>query len=138
MGARPQVIDLRPATRDEANVLIRRWHRHHPPVKSHRFAIAAEISDEVVGVVIVANPVARLLNDGRTFEVVRLCIDPASPRNVASRLLGAARRASAAMGVRRLVSYLRSDERGGSYVAAGWEPIADVKAEAWGSAQPPK
>ncbi len=56
---------LRPATRDEANRVVTRWHSHHKPVRAHRFAIAAEVD----GVVVVASPVARALNDGYTFEV---------------------------------------------------------------------
>ena len=112
---------LRPIARDEANRVIAAWHRHHKPVRSHRFAIAAWVLEELVGVVVVGNPSARALQDGVTFEVTRLCTN--GHRYAASRLLGGAWRAARAMGVVRLVSYTRA-RRGGhllpsSELAAG-------------------
>lgn len=123
------MIELRPITRDDAGEVLRRWHRHHKRVQGHRFAIAAYSGDELVGVVIVGNPKAKALNDGTTFEVTRLCTN--GHRNAASRLLGAAWKAAKAMGVRRMVSYLRSDEEGVCYRAAGWTVAADVQGREW-------
>lgn len=76
-------------------------------------------------------PSARLLNDGATWEVTRLCVGPDAPRFAASRLLGAASRAAEACGITRLISYTRLDERGTCYRAAGWHPTAVVKGEPW-------
>ena len=125
---------VRPSTRDEANAVVLKWHSHHKPVRAHRFALAAEVFDEsdcpeLVGIVIVASPVARALNDGRTFEVVRLCTN--GYKNAASFLLGAAWRTCKAMGVRRLVSYTREDEHGTCYRAAGWRVTKQVRGEKW-------
>lgn len=128
-GSDVRDLEIRPITRDEANAIVWLYHSHHDAVRSHRFAIGAFIGDGVLGCVIVGNPIAQALCDGVTFEVLRLCTW--GGRNVASRLLGAAWRASRAMGVRRLVSYLRADERGTSYRAAGWRCVADVKGRAW-------
>ena len=128
-------IELRPFTRDEANAVITRWHSHHKPVKGHRFAIGAVCDGAIVGVVIVGNPKARLLNDGVTFEVTRLCTN--GHNNAASRLLGAAWRAARAMGVTRMVSYLRSDERGVCYRAAGWIEAAPVAGRSKSEVSPP-
>ncbi len=116
-------------TRDDANAVIARWHSHHRPVKGHRFAIGAYCEGEVVGTVIVGNPKARLLNDGVTFEVTRLCTN--GHKNAASRLLGAAWRAARAMGVTRMVSYLRADDTGVCYRAAGWTQRAAVPGRQW-------
>lgn len=129
------MIDLFPMSRDDANALVRSWHRHHKPVQGHKFAVGARLDDRnctVVGCVIVARPVAEALDDGTVFEVTRLCgpgVDavPAS-KNVASKLLAAARDASFAMGVRAVISYLRFDEAGVCYKAAGWVPVAEVPA----------
>lgn len=120
---------LRPITRDEANRVIMEWHRHHKPVRSHRFAIAGWVLEELVGVVVVGNPSAPALQDGITFEVTRLCTN--GHRYAASRLLGASWRAARAMGVTRLVSYTRADELGTCYRAAGWEPVKTVRGEGW-------
>jgi len=133
-------VTLRPAALEEANAIVRRWHSHHKPVQIARFSIAAEDDGHVVGVVIVGNPKAAALQDGYTFEVVRLCtsggrvVDRHGKEHAlgaASLLLGAAWKASKAMGVRKLISYIRHDEDGVCYKAAGWRKVADVKGRGW-------
>ena len=125
-------ILLRPATLREARAFVAAWHSHHAPPVGHMFSIAAEVGGSVVGVVVVGRPVAPGLADARTLEVTRLCCD-GSVKNVASRLLGAAWRAASAMGVTRLVSYIREDEQGTCYRAAGWRASAEVKGREWTS-----
>lgn len=122
-------MTLRPITRDAANAVILRWHRHHRPVRSHRFAIAGYDGEELVGVVVVGNPVAAALQNGVTFEVLRLCTN--GHRYAASRLLSAAWKAARAMGVLRMVSYTRADEAGTCYRAANWRDVARVRGEGW-------
>lgn len=84
---------------------------------------------ECVGVVIVSRPVARLLDDGRTLDVTRLCTN--GRKNAASALLGRARRFAQIAGARRLVSYTLASEAGTSYKAAGWHEAARVKPRPW-------
>ncbi len=124
------MIVLAPITRDKANAFVTLNHRHHKAVRSHRFAVSVSVDGAMVGVVIVASPVAWPLDDGKTFEVVRLCVRSGC-QNVSSRLLGASWRASKAMGVVRLVSYTRADESGSCYLAAGWRPVARVRGRDW-------
>lgn len=123
-------IELRPLTRDGANAAIKQWHSHHKPVRSHRFAIGAYVGEVLVGAVIVGNPIAAALAaDPCVGEVLRLVTN--RHPHVASRLLGAARRAAQAMGYRKLISYTREDELGTCYRAAGWQAVARVDGEAW-------
>lgn len=98
------MLELVPITRDEANNLIERWHRHHGRVKGHRFAIGAIGPDGPCGAAIVSNPRARAFNDGLTAEVVRLVTD--GTPHVASKLYAACWRAWRAMGGRRLITYI--------------------------------
>jgi hypothetical protein len=136
--ARPsRALTLRPLARDEANAHIRRWHRHNAAVKGHKFAIGVQLGRELLGVVVVGRPSARALDNGLTFEVTRLALIPNAPRNAASKLLAAAWRAARAMGVTRLISYTRADERGTCYRAAGWAPAARVRARPWSTASRP-
>lgn len=132
------MIIIVPLTRDGANEVVRRWHRHHKPVKGHRFAVGALLevgSEEVVGTAIVGRPSAPTLDDGYTFEVTRHCTrgvaEYPSDKDVGSKLLGAVGRASDAMGARLLVSYTREDEDGTCYRAAGWVRAADVRGKSW-------
>lgn len=121
------MIELVPMVRDEANALIREWHRHHKPVRNgHRFAIGAICEAGPLGVVLVGNPIAPEFQTGRIFEVLRLATPEDAVRYVAGRLLGAARRTAIEMGFRRGVSYTRIDEPGTCYRAAGWWPTAKV------------
>lgn len=132
------MIVLVPLTRDGANEVVRRWHRHHKPVKGHRFAVGAVLevgSEDVVGCAIVGRPSAPTLDDGYTFEVTRHCTRgvEAHPedKNVASKLLGACTRAGEAMGVRLMVSYTREDEDGAAYRACGWVPYGPIRGKSW-------
>ncbi|HEV7717161.1 MAG TPA: XF1762 family protein [Steroidobacteraceae bacterium] len=122
-------LSLRPMTRDDANVLVRQWHSHHKPVVGHCYAIGCYRDSEPCGAVIVGRPVAPALQDGLTFEVTRLVTDRTP--HAASKLLGAAWRAARAMGCKRMISYVRADEAGACYLAAGWRPVASVRGEAW-------
>jgi hypothetical protein len=128
------VIALRPISRDEANRYVAEYHSHHKPVVSDKFRISAVLFNEPdmprVGVVIAGRPSARLLDDGRTLEVTRLCCR-GKDKNVASRLLAASTTAADAMGYIRVVSYIRKDESGICYEAAGWVAVAEVKGQPW-------
>ena len=84
-----------------------------------------------VGVAIATRPVARLLDDGFTMEIARLCLTDAG-HNAVSQLVGALGRAGAALGFRRLITYTRSDETGASMRAAGLTYVGVTRAEGWG------
>jgi hypothetical protein len=64
-------ITLVPLGRDAANEIVTKWHRHHKPVKGHKFATGAILAGEIVAAIIVSRPVAEALDDGFCFEVTR-------------------------------------------------------------------
>ena len=72
----------------EANMLVEAMHRYHAPVWRDKFRVAAERDGQLVGVVQLGRPVSRMLDDGKTIEVVRLCTD--GSHNVCSFLLSRA------------------------------------------------
>ncbi|GIH99156.1 XF1762 family protein [Planobispora takensis] len=107
-----------------ARAFIAWSHRHLPPPQGAKFAIGVGTEAGVlVGVAVVGRPVARAFDDGHTIEVTRLATD--GTPNACSALLGAAWRASRAMGYRRLITYTRADEPGTSLRAAGLRCVAD-------------
>ena len=59
----------------EAQLFIDKNHRHHNAAHRDKFRIGAEVNGVLVGVVQVGRPVARMLDDGKTLEVLRLCTD---------------------------------------------------------------
>jgi hypothetical protein len=72
-----------------------------------------------VGVAIVGRPVARLFDDGKTAEVIRVCTD--GTKNACSFLYARSKRAAHALGFVRLVTYTLPTESGASLKGAGWK-----------------
>jgi hypothetical protein len=95
-----------------------------------------ERARELCGVAIVGRPVARLLQDGYTAEVVRCCTD--GTRNAPSMLYAAAWRACRALGYRRLLTYTLPSEGGASLRAAGWRLIGEAGGGSWDRPQRPR
>lgn len=110
-----------------ANEFVRLYHSHNLPVAGHRFSIGAEHSGELVGVCIVGRPIARMLQDGVTAEVLRVCTTDYSPKGTGSFLYSAAWRAWRSMGGRRLITSTLQDESGASLRGAGWKTVAATK-----------
>ena len=112
------MLRLRPISLRDANEYVRKHHRHHKPVAGHKFSIGCEADGELVGVIIAGRPVSRYLDDGFTLEVTSLCTNGA--KNACSFLYGAAARAAAAMGYKRIITYTLESENGASLRASGW------------------
>lgn len=127
MTARLVPISLR-----DANAFVSRFHRHCQATwrNGGKFAIGLRDGPDLLGVVIVGRPVARLLDDGLTCEVLRLTVAPGA-RNACSTLYRAAWRAWRAMGGRRLVTYILQDESGSSLRGAGLTLVAQVNGGGW-------
>jgi hypothetical protein len=132
-------LELRPISFRDACAFIRLHHRHHPAPRGWKFGVAAARDGEVVGVVMVGRPVARLLDDGSTLEVTRLCtIEEASAKNAASLLYSVAWRAARALGYHRLITYTLCEEAGVSLRAAGWRPIRQTRGGTWSRPSRPR
>lgn len=112
------MLRLKPISLRDANEYVRQHHRHHKPVAGHKFSIGCEADGELVGVIIAGRPASRYLDDGFTLEVTRLCTNGA--KNACSFLYGAAARAAAAMGYKRIITYTLESENGASLRASGW------------------
>lgn len=102
----------------EANDFVARLHRHHKPVLRDKFRVGCEVGGILVGVAQIARPVSRMLDDGQTVEVVRLCTD--GTKGACSFLYSRAARIAREMGYKRIITYILSSENGTSLKAAGW------------------
>lgn len=129
-------LELQPISLAEANEFVRKHHRHHGKVQGHKFSIAVNDGERVVGVVVVGRPVARMLDDGWTLEVTRLCTDDTP--HVASKLYAAAWRAARAMGYKRLITYTLDSEPGTSLNAAGWKCVGQAGGGTWNRKDRPR
>jgi len=129
-------LELTPITLRESNAYVTAKHRHHGPVRGQLFSIGAAQNGEMVGVVIVGRPLARMLQDGYTAEVLRLCAD--GTKNVCSLLYAAAWRAVRAMGYTRLITYILDTEHGTSLKAAGWKCVGLAGGGSWSRKSRPR
>ena len=68
-------LQIVPVSLSEANAFVRLHHRHHGPTVGHKFSLGIEDETGIRGVAIVSRPVARMLDDGLTLEVVRVATD---------------------------------------------------------------
>ncbi len=115
----------------EANALVEQWHRHHKRAQGHRFSLGViDGAGELHGAAIVGRAVARLAGHPRdVLEVVRLVTD--GTPNACSILYAAAARAGAAMGYRRIQTYIMDAEPGTSLRAAGWTDEGTAGGGTW-------
>ena len=131
-------LRLVPVSLAQANEHVAQWHRHSLPVVGSKFQVGAADDDGILrAVAIVGRPVARHFDDGMTLEVLRVASDGA--RNANSMLYGACRRATFALGYRRLVTYVLASEGGASLRASGWRVVASrPPREGWSAPSRPR
>jgi hypothetical protein len=103
---------------EEANEFIAAYHRHHKPVRGHRFSLGCADWLGLAGVVIVGRPVSRGFDARKRVEVTRLCTD--GTPNACSFLYSAAARAAKALGYAVIGTYILASESGTSLKATGW------------------
>jgi len=114
---------IAPLKLKEANEFVRNFHRHNRPVVGHVFSIGASDGSKLVGVAICGRPVARMLDDGVTLEVLRLCVVDNSPKGSCSFLYSRAWRAASSLGWNRLITYTLRSESGASLRGANWKCV---------------
>lgn len=130
------MMQLVPLKRDEAKAWVEKHHRHNKPPLGDVFRVGLALDGQIVGVAIAGRPVARGLDDGRTLEVTRVCT--VGLKNACTMLYGACRRAAAALGYQRLVTYTLASEPGTSPSAAGFVRVREVKGRQWSCPSRPR
>ena len=118
-----------PLTLKEANLFVKKYHRHNKPVVGCKFAIGAEKDGKLVGVAIVGRPVARLLDDKKTTEITRVCTD--GTRNANSFLYARCKKICQLMGYEKIITYTLQSESGSSLRAVGAKAEVKIKPQTW-------
>ena len=132
------MLTLRPCTLKKASAFVAAHHRHHRPPQGGLWAVSVEQDGKLVGVAVVGRPVARMLDDGLTAEVTRLCVLEGSQRGAPSMLLGACWRAAKALGYGRMVTYTLPEEGGASLRGAGWREVGPAGGGTWNCPSRPR
>lgn len=126
-------MNVVPLSLREANDFVEANHRHNGRTSRNggKFAIGADHQGQLVAVAIVGRPIARLLADSFTAEVLRLCTIEAAPKGTCSFLYSACWRAWRSLGGSKLITYTLATEGGASLRGAGWRMVAECKPTTW-------
>jgi hypothetical protein len=122
-------MKVTPLTLRAARAYVDEHHRHHRAPQGGLFAVGAEVNGRMVGCAIVGKPVARMLNDGQTVEITRMCTD--GTRNACSFLYRACVRIANAMGYRKVITYTLPEEGGASLRGAGFKHTSTSRGGSW-------
>ncbi len=113
---------IAPITLKEANSFVVKNHRHHDSVTGCKFAIGLykniKGTETLIGTAICGRPVSRILDDGRTLEINRLCVT--EDGNSCSMLYGACGRVAKEMGYKKIITYILESETGISLKASNF------------------
>lgn len=119
-----------PVSFKTAKEFVNKNHRHHKGPQGHKFSIGvADETGTLRGVAIAGRPVSRMLDDGLTLEVTRLCTD--GVYNGCSILYGRMRRIAKEMGYKHIITYILSSEDGTSLKASGWQKERETEGGSW-------
>lgn len=113
----------------EAAAYVAKFHRHHRAPSGSLFQIGLNDGENLIGVIIVGRPVARLLDDGNTCEVTRCCTD--GTMNACSLLYSRARKAAFSLGWSKIITYTLPEEGGASLRASGWVCVGEAGGGSW-------
>jgi hypothetical protein len=127
-------VNFRPLTLRAANDFVEAHHRHSARTSNDggKFAVGLEDGGQLVGVAIVGRPIARLLHDDTTAEVLRVCVLPGAPMGACSKLYAQCDRIWKLMGGKRIITYTLKRETGASLRGAGWQITGEVDGAQWG------
>ncbi|MCX6763333.1 MAG: hypothetical protein NTZ97_01180 [Candidatus Moranbacteria bacterium] len=118
-----------PLTLKEANQFVLKYHRHNSSTTGCKFAIGVLDKNKLVGVAIAGRPVARLLDDGITLEILRVCTD--GTRNANSFLYDKVRKIAGLMGYKTVITYTLEKESGASLKALRAKVVSKVQKNTW-------
>lgn len=129
-------VVIRWITQKRANAFVAQHHSHNDPVRGDLFRAGAFLDSELIGVGIVGRPIARMLDDGLTAEVLRICTDGIERRvtdrrgeehtlPVCATLYASLARVWACFGT-RLITYTLEREAASALKGLGWKAVAEV------------
>lgn len=107
-----------PINLKQANEFVLAHHRHNTKVVGCKFCIGLWANNKLCGVAIVGRPVSRVLDNGFTCEINRLCTNGIT--NGCSKLYGACCRIAREMGYKKIITYILKSENGASLKASNF------------------
>lgn len=122
-------MEIRPIPYRVAADFINANHRHHQAPQGMKWAVGLYDGDLLRGVATVGRPVSRMIDDGLTCEITRVCTD--GMHNACSMLYGACQRIAKAMGYKKIITYTLDSEDGSSVKAANFLYDGETDGGSW-------
>lgn len=122
-------MNIKPISLRNANEFVTSYHRHNKAVTGHKWSLGLYENNILIGVGIVGRPIARMLDNGQTLEILRVCTN--GKKNANSYLYGRIARIARLMGYERLITYTLKEESGASLRAIGAKPQKELQAQIW-------
>lgn len=123
-------MEIIPITIRAANVFVTDFHRHNKRVTGAKFAIGLTEDCKLIGVAIAGRPIARMLDNGKTIEILRVCVLE-KYKNANSKLYGRVKRICQLMGYEKIITYTLQTESQASLKAIRAKPVSNVKLGGW-------
>lgn len=129
-------LELDVIEQKDAKAFVRLHHAHHKkPPAGWRFGGAVRNGGDIMGVVMVGRPVARMLDRNAVVEANRVCVRRDLPdalrHNACSMLYGFAAREAKRRRFKKIITYILESESGASLLAAGWECEGPAGGGSW-------
>lgn len=111
-------LEVKQISLKDANAFIIKNHRHHTKTTGHKYSVACYDDGKLCGVACVGRPLSRMLDNGETLEVTRLCTD--GTYNACSILYARCAKIAKDFGYKKIITYILETENGTSLKASGW------------------
>jgi hypothetical protein len=123
-------VRIIPTSLKFANEFVDTNHRHNKHVTGHKFSLALEENKEIIGVAIVGRPIARLLDNGKNIEILRVCVKEGHA-GACSKLYARVKQICMLMGYEKIITYTLKSESQSSLKAIGAIPEKETGQQGW-------
>lgn len=130
-------LKVLPIHQRAARDFITKHHRHNKAPRGDYFRLSLWSETQLVGICMVGRPMARMLQDGLTCEVIRLCVLDGY-KNACSMLYARAARIAKAMGYNKIITYTLITEHGSSLRASGFKKEGTTSGGQWNRPSRPR
>lgn len=122
-----------PLTLETANLFIESHHRHNKPVVGGKYSLGLMKDGQLIGVAVAGRPIARLMDNGKNLEILRVCVLEGYP-GACSKLYGRMKAIGQLFGYEKIFTYTLPSESGSSLKAIGAVVVATVQPQEWNRA----